>query len=71
MNESVSAMFLGLVAAVGVVYLGFKVRQDRERLRKIVGIIDQEHSFDMAYLCSLADSGLLAPYEPAAVQGAR
>lgn len=66
MNESFSTALFGLVAAVAVTYLGFKVRQDRERLRKIVGIIDQEHSFDMAYLCSLADSGLLPAYDPAA-----
>lgn len=66
MNESFSTALFGLVAVVAVTYLGFKVRQDRERLRKIVGIIDQEHSFDMAYLCSLADSGLLASFEPTA-----
>ncbi len=70
MNESFSTALFGLVAVVAVTYLGFKVRQDRERLRKIVGIIDQEHSFDMAYLCSLADSGLLSSYEPAAAPSA-
>ncbi len=65
MNESFSTAVFGLVAAVAVTYLGFKVRQDRERLRKIVGIIDREHSFDMAYLCNLADRGLLTTYDPA------
>lgn len=70
MNESWSTALFGLVAVVAVTYLGFKVRQDRERLRKIVGIIDREHSFDIAYLCSLADRGLLKSYEPAAAPSA-
>ena len=65
MNESISTAFFGLVAVIAVTYLGFKVRQDRERLRKIVGIIDHDHSFDMAYLCRLADSGQLSSFEPA------
>jgi hypothetical protein len=64
-NESFSTAVFGLVAVVAVTYLGFKVRQDRERLRKIVGIIDREHSFDMAYLCNLADRGLLSSVDPA------
>ena len=58
-----STVLFGLIAAAAVTYLGFKVSQDRERLRKIVGIIDTEHSFDMDYLLGLADGGLLSPYQ--------
>lgn len=68
MNETGNTVLFGLVAAAALAYLGFKVRQDRERLRRIIGIIDSEHSFDVGYLYSLADSGQLATYAPSASQ---
>ena len=61
MNEGFGSILVGLVTAAAVAYLGFKIHQDRERLRRIVGIIDAQHSFDMDYLLQLADSGQLTP----------
>lgn len=59
MNETVESVLVGVVASVALFYFGFKVRQDRERLKRIVGIIDADHQFDIGYLLQLADSGQL------------
>lgn len=59
MNETVESVLVGLVAAAALTYFGFKVRQDRERLKRIVGIIDANHQFDIGYLLKLSDSGEL------------
>jgi hypothetical protein len=67
MNETVGSFVVGLVAAAGIAYLGFKIHQDRERLRRIVGIIDADHSFDMDYLFQLVDNGRLTQFIPATI----
>lgn len=64
MNESIDSLLIGLIAAAAATYLGFKIKQDRARLRRIVGIIDKDHSFDLEYLYRLTATGQLAIYEP-------
>ena len=57
MNEAIDSIFVGVVASLAMVYLGIRVHQDRERLKRIVGIIDADHQSDVAYLLQLVDSG--------------
>lgn len=63
-SEPVESLVIAVLAAAGLTYLALKVRQDRDRLRRIVGIIDAEHSFDMDYLCKLVEGGQLSAYVP-------
>lgn len=67
MNEHVNSVFFGFVAAAAVTWFGFKVRQDRKRLKRIVGIIDDTHAFELNFLLRLADGGQLSGYEAAGV----
>jgi hypothetical protein len=67
MNESIDSILIGVVASLALVYLGYKVRQDRERLRRIVGIIDADHRFDVNYLLELVDSGQVTDYKLATI----
>ena len=64
MNESIDSLLIGVIAAAAVTYLGFKIKQDRARLRRIVRIVDNDHSFDLGYLYRLTTTGELAIYEP-------
>ena len=67
MNESVDSILIGVVASLGLFYLGYKVHQDRERLRRIVGILDADHEFDVDYLLQLLDDGQLTDYKLAPI----
>jgi hypothetical protein len=65
MNEHVNSLFFGFVAVAAVTYFGFKVRQDRKRLKRIVGVIDDTHTFELNFLLRLADSGQLSDFKTA------
>lgn len=67
MNEWQNTILLGGLVALGGVYLTYKVEQDRARLRRIIGVLDSEQSFDLDYLLSLADGGSLQPGLPRAM----
>ena len=58
-----SGILLGIVGVVGLTYLGVKVRQNQRRLQKMVGVIDEQNSFETEYLLGLADSGNLRLYK--------
>ena len=56
-------ILVGIMGVVGLTYLGVKVRQNRRRLQKMVGVIDEQHTFETEYLFGLADSGQLRLYK--------
>ena len=58
-----SGVLLGIIGVVGLTYLGVKVRQNQRRLQKMVGVIDEQHTFETEYLFGLADSGHLKLYK--------
>lgn len=62
MNEGLGGVLLGVVGVLGLAYLGVKVRQNQRRLQRMVGVIDDRHTFEMEYLFGLADRGELAVY---------
>jgi hypothetical protein len=63
MNESgISGIVLGVVGFLGLTYLAVKVRQNQRRLQKMVGVVDQRHTFEAGYLFRLADEGKLKVY---------
>ena len=62
MNEGVGGIVIGIAAFLGLTYLTVKVRQNQRRLKKMVGVIDDRHTFETSYLFELADSGQLKPY---------
>lgn len=62
MNEGVSGVVVGIVAFLGLTYLTVKVRQNQRRLKKMVGVIDDRHTFETEYLFDLADNGQLTLY---------
>jgi len=62
MHESVSTLALGIAAAMSLTYVAVKVRQNKRRLRQMVGIVDTQHTFETQYLFRLVDSGQLNLY---------
>ena len=56
-------ILLGVMGVVGLTYLGVKVRQNRRRLQKMVGVIDEQHTFETEYLLGLAESGQVRLYK--------
>jgi hypothetical protein len=60
---SLGGVLLGIIGVVGLTYLGVKIRQNQRRLQKMVGVIDEEHTFETEYLLGLADSGQLRLYK--------
>jgi hypothetical protein len=62
MNESLSGVILGVVGFLGLTYLAIKVRQNKQRLYRMVGVIDDSHFHEIHYLLDLADAGKLTPY---------
>jgi hypothetical protein len=67
MNEGISGVVLGIVGVLGFTYLAVKVRQNQRRLKKMVGIIDERHTFETEYLFALADAGQLKTYSASPV----
>ncbi len=60
-------ILVGIMGVVGLTYLGVKVRQNRRRLEKMVGVIDEKHTFETDYLLGLADSGQLRLYRSGSI----
>ena len=60
-------ILVGIMGVVGLTYLGVKVRQNRRRLEKMVGVIDEKHTFETEYLLGLADSGQLRMYKTGSI----
>ena len=63
----VGGILVGIMGVVGLTYLGVKVRQNRRRLEKMVGVIDEKHTFETEYLLGLADSGQLRMYKTGSI----
>jgi hypothetical protein len=64
MNESVGGVVMGLLALAGLTYLGMKVRQNQQKMRRIVGVVDKRHVHEISQLFQMADAGELALYQP-------
>jgi hypothetical protein len=69
MNETVPTVIVGVLACLGLTYLAVKVRQNQQRLRRTVGVIDGRYFSEMQTLFQMADSGELQPYVPEPAHG--
>ena len=53
-----------LVGALGVLYFGYEVDRQRNKLRAIFNVFDREESVIATALEALVESGQLKPYIP-------
>jgi hypothetical protein len=54
-----------IVGALGVLYFGYEVERQRDKLRQIFNVFDREESEIAAFLESMVESGELKPFVPA------
>ena len=57
MNEHVSSIFFGALTLLAVLGVGYKIRKERERLRRLVHLLGEEDREFARMLEALADSG--------------
>jgi hypothetical protein len=63
MNEEIPILPVA-VGVLGVLYLGYEIDRQRNKLRSIFNVFDREESVIATALEALVESGQLKPYIP-------